>query len=421
MHPVIIALIVGLVVASLIGLGFLVFGKSSPSEPAGCKFASDCSGNTPICKASKCVKCTAQNKCPASKPVCSDDGACIVCALDSDCGQGEQCKNGDCVPRPCADDEECPPGEACDNGKCVPTPCDGDAGCEKPLVCERGQCTFVCEENSDCKDGETCRGNRCGPTPCAQNVDCPPGSGLVCKEGKCVRDCSTDAECKEGYVCDEGRCMENFICNKHADCGEPGTYCVQGLCVRPCIGDALCPSGSECIEGYCQRTRLPCPAGSFLQRGYCIKSLCNPSQDSNCKDGFITQECKSNADLRNGAICVHNKSFNPPCAGFLGRNCGELEYSKDMLCACGKFFTTSAKTKPSKADDRFLIFEGGADKTSCLQMCKSNKCGMAWTDVSTNPKNCLLWSTHVNKERQAHPTGETHVFTFNPFLPFPIS
>ena len=421
MHPGLIGLIVMLVVGGLIGLGFLLFGKKSPpTQPSGCKLASDCSGKTPICKAGKCEKCSAQNRCPASKPVCSGDGACVGCVLDSDCGPGEECKNGNCVIRPCAGDADCPPGTACNDGQCGPIPCEADAGCEKPFVCERGQCTLGCEEDLDCGDGKKCEGNHCVPKPCSQNVDC---GRLLCKNGTCVEECSADSECKQGEVCDEGRCQPNFICKNTTECGRyhsafAGTHCVQGDCARPCITDALCPDGSECLEGYCQRTKLPCPAGTFLSKGLCIKRECTPDEPD-CKDGLIAQQCKDDSRLASGAICVNNKIYNPPCISPEEGGCpacGALQYRKRAPAffgnKCVDFFKSFPKSKPSKANDGFLLYQGNVDKTECLKMCRSNQCGLAWTDAQSN--NCVLWSGGVNRERQAHPSGETHNFEFDP-------
>jgi len=402
MHPVVIVLLVILALVSVSLLGYALFSKSTPpTQPTGCKFSSECSGSTPVCKTGKCEKCTAHSQCPASKKICNE-GLCVVCALDSHCDEDAQCENGVCVPRTCSDHNDCRDDERCENGKCVPIPCEADAECEKPLVCQNGKCTFVCAANSDCKDGEMCQGNRCVPIPCTQNVECP--SGLMCKDGQCIRECSADAECKDGFVCDGGRCQENFICRGYLDCGWPsGTYCRQGVCARPCIDNRVCPDGSECIEGSCQRTRLPCPPGHFLLRGVCVKALCNPIWTKVCRsDGFEELRCKQDAECGPGNHCVNNVCIP------IHRSCGPWQF-RNSGGSCRNLYNSYANSVPSKAPPAFVMFKGDEDKSTCLNLCRQNAmCGMAVTGGDDN--NCVMYSNGADQSRKSG-VGETHIRT----------
>jgi hypothetical protein len=73
-----------------------------------------CSGNTPICSDTKCVRCTASPQCAGRDGgVCEPDaGACVECIpTESNCtGQKPVCAGTRCVP--CAKDSDCKTGPA---------------------------------------------------------------------------------------------------------------------------------------------------------------------------------------------------------------------------------------------------------------------------------------------------------------------
>jgi len=382
-----------------VGVGFLIdhllSGKSTT-----CKKESDCSGTTPHCLSGKCVQCAGSSHCSGATP---------------------RCNNNVCVPAlRCSEDSECKAGEECEDGKCVPIPCTATSGCTAPLVCKDGKCTLECSQNSQCQANEECKANRCVTKTCSDNSECAPP--LKCKDGSCQLECTINGgECGPGKFCDRGVCENDLTCSKQSDCGV-GELCSQGSCVRPCVDSGVCPPGSECMDGLCVRTRLPCPPGSTIVKGVCIKKPC--AADGDC----------------DGRKCVEGKC-EPVCDGLnLSNPCGPstmcwqgrctLRYGSPGVCAfpfvqwpalmppgshqCVRYFISHDRRMPSKADPRFLMYEGNVDRETCQKMCISHQnCSTAFTNVDSNGQNvCTLWSRGVDQSLGTHATGQTHLRDF---------
>jgi len=386
MHKFVVGFLVFLGFCAAVGLGFL-FDSLLSKKPTGCQPA--CAGRTPHCREGKCAQCTADKHCSGSTPRCND---------------------GVCVAAPgCTDHSACKPGEICDDGRCVRVPCKDDAGCDEPLVCNNGQCTLECTQGSDCQADQECKANRCVTKTCSSPSDCAPP--FRCKNGTCEPECTDHGDCTASSYCDRGRCVAlPASCSKKTDCGV-GELCSQGSCVRPCVDNSLCPTGSECVDGLCVHTKLPCPPGSTLVRGVCVKTPCTADSQCGvrkCVQGKCQPICDTIDDV--DPCGPNSQCLQGKCLPRWGprEQCPWPTFFVAPGCL-PRFTPVQDKRMPSKADPRFLMFEGSADENTCLKMCANHQdCVLAWTNTDNGRNECTLWSEGVDKSTAAHPSGKTH-------------
>ncbi len=269
----------------------------------------DCTGNTPLCRAGDCVGCFDDSDCdPLTATGKCVDGTCRECVTSVDCPPTQSCIANSCG---CiAPQVLC--GTTCVDTASAPNHC-GSCGnaCVSTQTCVAGSCACPAPTLDLC--GGACVDTRsdarhCGN--CATECASPMGT---CNAGECVA-CVSDGDCGAvvGQTCSEGRCVcptSQIACGTlctdpstdNANCGSCGTACTA---LQQCAsGSCVCNDSSLTVcDGACVNTDLnanhcgACGAQCTGSTPYCDTGTCVGCR-SNTDCPLSTPYCR-------GAECV---------------------------------------------------------------------------------------------------------------------
>ena len=276
-------------------------------------------------------KCTANDQCSGTAPVCDCLGRCVAagldglgaCTEDANCGSANYCDTCASVCRtrkglcePCTDPNECEDDAAAcvdfaSGGRYCLRGCEGDPGCPQPSfrckdvpghstkqcipvsgLCEKPS---LCDGDGECPYGQVCEGGQCA-AGCPGDEACPDGK--VCTAFRCVGKCP-DAPCPTGQECKpDGHCKVPGGCVEPSECPLPETFCDMEalMCTPGCLQDFDCKASSKvckdmtCVDKGCK--------GNYE----CAFSQVCSQETAKCEDA-VGPYCEPGCDTQSDAAC----------------------------------------------------------------------------------------------------------------------
>lgn len=307
----------------------------------GCVEDADCAVGRCRKDVYACTECSTNDQCPASSPVCTDEGHCVKCQQDADCHYPgpPYCEVGSGACVYCQNSDQCPNGLSCGpKGVCVGQ--QKNQSCNAGIACDLGLMCVNVGSNSICLESCNLYTPKCGNGEICIKLTFQDSPSLVFDQGAPVGVCYPPVQGLRGYheACNDN-CQPNLACVADS--------ATQKTCKQYCDpANPFCAQGEKCH---------PWP-GDYAGHQY---GLCYP-------DTGYADKCEGDSDCRTGQACVPRDDpstftdLSNACAYAVGAKPGLSPCTQSSECASG-----SCRNDPATGPNSFFCFAACAEDSDC--------------------------------------------------------